>query len=401
MQKRAMAVVVVGCLITTLSGQLTAEAAQKGHHHGTHPAHSKPASSPSKHGKRQAKHAVPTTTTTTLPPVPAAAEPLLTELIGDAGRITRDDRKAAVLSEQYDQARLQLSAASLHEVAAKNEAARAEHVLQSARVRLRNAAIEAYVTGSTSAASVSLLSNDISNGSMISVYASAATGGLSHALTRYVASFEHTTALKESALASSEQTAHLVATIGAMRSQAVELERQATSELITTKAKLLALVGAKMYRRLLSPAPVGAPYKGPNLAGISAGAVASPAQGVAAVKAAKKLLGIPYVWGGASRQGVDCSGLTMLAWQAAGISLEHSATIQWEASQPVPLDRLRPGDLLFYHFANDGPTPITHVVMYVGTGPFGKATVIQAASQGTNVVLGPIYFEGLVSAGMP
>ena len=91
----------------------------------------------------------------------------------------------------------------------------------------------------------------------------------------------------------------------------------------------------------------------------------------------------------------------MLAWAAAGVSLVHSATLQWEESKPVPLDQLQPGDLLFYHFAHDGRGAISHVVMYLGAGPFGLETVVQAAEPGTNVAFDGIYFTGLVSAGRP
>jgi cell wall-associated NlpC family hydrolase len=91
----------------------------------------------------------------------------------------------------------------------------------------------------------------------------------------------------------------------------------------------------------------------------------------------------------------------MRAWAAAGLALAHSATLQWEESRPVSLGHLEPGDLLFYHFAHDGAGAISHVVMYLGSGPFGAETVIQAAEPGTNVAVGPIFFNGLVSAGQP
>jgi cell wall-associated NlpC family hydrolase len=124
-------------------------------------------------------------------------------------------------------------------------------------------------------------------------------------------------------------------------------------------------------------------------------------QGIQAVAAAESYLGVPYVWGGAGRQGVDCSGLVMVAWQAAGVSLLHGATIQDQESTPVNLLDIEPGDLLFYHFPNDGPLPITHVAIYIGSGPFGTDTIIQAAQVGTNVAYYPMYWGGFVSAGRP
>ena len=124
-------------------------------------------------------------------------------------------------------------------------------------------------------------------------------------------------------------------------------------------------------------------------------------QGLEAVAAAESYLGVPYVWGGASRQGVDCSGLTMIAWAAAGVDLLHGATIQDQESVRVSLADIEPGDLLFYHFPDDGALPITHVAMYVGSGPYGTQTIIQAAEVGTNVAYYPMYWPGFVSAGEP
>jgi peptidoglycan DL-endopeptidase CwlO len=120
--------------------------------------------------------------------------------------------------------------------------------------------------------------------------------------------------------------------------------------------------------------------------------------GQIAVQAAESYLGVPYEWGGASRAGVDCSGLVMLAWEAAGVSLAHSAAIQEQESKPVSMSDLEPGDLLFYDL--DG-TGIDHVVMYVGSGPYGSDTIIQAAHTGTVVSFDPLWYQGLVGAGDP
>ncbi len=129
---------------------------------------------------------------------------------------------------------------------------------------------------------------------------------------------------------------------------------------------------------------------------------ATAKQGQEAVAEAETFLGVPYVWGGQSSSGVDCSGLVLEAWDATGISLLHSAYYQYTESTPVSLNSLQPGDLLFYNFSLDGnPNEIDHVVMYVGSGPYGSQTIIQASQPGTNVSYAPMYMIGFISAGRP
>ena len=118
--------------------------------------------------------------------------------------------------------------------------------------------------------------------------------------------------------------------------------------------------------------------------------------GNAALTAAEAFLGVPYVWGGANTSGVDCSGLTMLAWATAGIAIDHSAYYQYKESTPVAMSALEPGDLLFYYFPDDGSDPVTHVAMYVGNN-----TVIQAPETGEVVSYHALYTGGLVGAGRP
>jgi cell wall-associated NlpC family hydrolase len=147
-----------------------------------------------------------------------------------------------------------------------------------------------------------------------------------------------------------------------------------------------------------------------NAAAGSAGGVTfapdgrSTAAGLAAVHGAMKYLGVPYVWGGASSSGVDCSGLTLLAWAHAGVTMPHSAADQYAEFRHVSPTALEPGDLLFYDF--DG-TGIDHVVMYVGptldgqATAYGSQTIIQAAHTGTVVTFDPAWSEGFAGAARP
>jgi len=80
------------------------------------------------------------------------------------------------------------------------------------------------------------------------------------------------------------------------------------------------------------------------------------------VAIAQRYFGVPYVWGGASPSGFDCSGLTMYCYAQIGIGLSHGATDQQRASTPVPLTDLRPGDLIFFGNASFSH----HVAIFVG-----------------------------------
>ena len=129
--------------------------------------------------------------------------------------------------------------------------------------------------------------------------------------------------------------------------------------------------------------------------------VGSSAQGLAAVAAAEREIGVPYVWGGETPgAGFDCSGLVQWAWAQAGIQIPRTTESQWPDLVHVALNDLQPGDLLFYYNL-DGDSAVDHVVMYVGSGPWGSSTVIAAAHTGTDVGYAPVFTSGLIGAARP
>jgi peptidoglycan DL-endopeptidase CwlO len=83
----------------------------------------------------------------------------------------------------------------------------------------------------------------------------------------------------------------------------------------------------------------------------------------AAISYAERQLGKPYRYAAAGPDAYDCSGLTMMAWAAAGVSMPHYSGAQYAMFPHVPLDQLEPGDLLFW-----GPGGSEHVAMYIGGG---------------------------------
>jgi hypothetical protein len=87
-----------------------------------------------------------------------------------------------------------------------------------------------------------------------------------------------------------------------------------------------------------------------------------------AVAIAYHFLGVPYVWGGASPAGFDCSGLTMYVYAQLGIKLGHYTGFQYYEGRQVPRDQLQLGDLVFFH-ANSSGVP-GHEGLYIGNGSF-------------------------------
>ena len=204
--------------------------------------------------------------------------------------------------------------------------------------------------------------------------------------------------------------AHTVAALGAKRRAiAGDLARerrllasihQSIESLVAEQAarerRLAALARAKVAREVaaaqaraaaaavaLPAAPALAPPDGGASDGSSAPAppvvapAAPPGAYATAASIALRYLGVPYVWGGASPGGFDCSGLVTYVYAQLGVSLPHYTVSQWNATIPIAVGDLQPGDLVFF----DG---LGHVGIYIGGGQFVHAphtgTVVQIGS---------------------
>ncbi|WP_081381893.1 MULTISPECIES: NlpC/P60 family protein [Actinomyces] len=134
-----------------------------------------------------------------------------------------------------------------------------------------------------------------------------------------------------------------------------------------------------------SPTPTPAPEPEPEPTPSYSGNAASTA-----INAAMGYIGTPYVWAGESASGLDCSGLTMVSYAAAGVYLTHSSRVQYGEGTQVPLDAAQPGDLVFW--SSDGSqSGIYHVAIYLGDD-----TMIEAPTFGMTVRVTPMRYSGVM-----
>jgi cell wall-associated NlpC family hydrolase len=162
-------------------------------------------------------------------------------------------------------------------------------------------------------------------------------------------------------------------TVGALtgRREALRAEKARLDALVATQTsqqKALAARKAKIEKDLdalyeLREQAYGAATESPSTSTSTVTATAPNVSGKAgiAVKFVYAALGIPYVWAADGPDGYDCSGLTLAAWRAAGVTLTHAASVQYEETARISRSQLQPGDLVFY-------SDLGHVALYVGSG---------------------------------
>ena len=162
-------------------------------------------------------------------------------------------------------------------------------------------------------------------------------------------------------------------------------QRASAQEPATTSQPEPEAVGEEEAASAPAPAPAPEPATSPEPAPSRSGNAASTA-----ISTAMGYIGTPYVWAGESASGLDCSGLTMVSYAAAGVDLTHSSRVQYGEGAQVPLDAVQPGDLVFW--SSDGSqSGIYHVAIYLGDD-----MMIEAPTFGMTVRVTSMRYSGVM-----
>jgi hypothetical protein len=105
-------------------------------------------------------------------------------------------------------------------------------------------------------------------------------------------------------------------------------------------------------------------------------------EGIKVARDAERYIGTPYVWGGTTPEGFDCSGFTQYIFAKHGVFVPRNSYEQFEAGKPVQKQDLQPGDLVFFTTYAPGPS---HLGIYIGEGKF-----VHALNNSTGVIASPL-----------
>ena len=272
----------------------------------------------------------------------AAPQPTVSQV---QQRLQQLTDQAQRLEQQYAAAQQQLSAANQQLSAMNTEVARDQSRFSSLRAKMAEIAAAAYENGDFSSPEVLLTGNaqKILDESSILLELAASNGNQVKA---YLAAARQ--------LENAQQSAQRV------RNGKLALKNKLASEK-AENAKLTAQQQSLLAQ--LTPAQQAAVSPGAGGTTVATDPVPVSGQAGKAVQFAYAALGCPYVFGGTGPcgSGFDCSGLTMSAWAAAGVSIQRTSEEQWASLPHVSTSALEPGDILVFNGAG-------HVGIYVGGG---------------------------------
>ena len=195
---------------------------------------------------------------------------------------------------------------------------------------------------------------------------------------RQVTSFRNQVRLRERKLKQANAAQRRIVAEKAAQRSAVQRKLQSRQALLASiqteikqiqareRARQAALERQARARLAASPPAAQAASVETLVASSDSGASAAPppsSHGGGVVGIAMRYLGVPYVWGGASPSGFDCSGFVMYVYAQVGVSLPHNAAAQYGYGSPVSRSQLAAGDIVFF----DG---LGHNGLYIGGGQF-------------------------------
>lgn len=323
------------------------------------------------------------------------------------------DARAQLATEQYNESRVLLARRTAAAGAATRAAATAQRRAQTERGRVDSLAATAYMSGGAPSIFDTLYGlaagPDVErNAADLEAISDYRAGTLRDART---AAAQAETARRAAAQAQVQQkaaaersrTAYVAATNAVARAQVqeqqleaqraaalAELARLRRTSAAVEQARLDALAAASA-RAAVAQRSHGAQRAG--IAGFDASSLPAADTDAAAraIAYAEQQLGKPYEWAADGPDTFDCSGLTMRAWEAGGRSLDHYTGSQYAQTARVPIDDLKPGDLVFF---GADVASIHHVGLYVGDG-----TMIEAPHTGAVVRYSSIYRKSLLDVG--
>lgn len=281
------------------------------------------------------------------------------------------NQKVDQLANHYNKAKTELAAAKKRLAVANNELTTEQTQYQSLRVRVAQIAVAAYKNGTLDTPT-------------------------------FIASKDPRAALAEMSAftkLSDSRRQEMTALLGsAQRLRRDQEDVQMTLQSVTTTAAALkkqkATVEKAIARQKALLAKISTPSRSTTSSGSSnSGSTTATTAAQKAVNYAVAQLGKPYIFGGEGPTGFDCSGLTMMAWNAAGVDLPRIVPDQYNAIRHVAKSDLQPGDLVFFD-------DLGHEGIYVGGGRF-----IHAPHTGTDVQYASIsntyWVSHYVGAGRP
>jgi cell wall-associated NlpC family hydrolase len=321
---------------------------------------------------------------------PAAADPgadLQAQANALAAQIQAENQRQDRLTEEYDLASIKAGSVTAEVGAAKAQVAENQTRVDAIQSRVRDDAVNAFIDGGTNQP-IDVLKDSSYDSLLRQQYLDVVAGDQHQILSRLRQARQELDA-REHALEQDQQSAQaaLAAVASAGRAAgAQEATEEAT--LSHVKGELVGLVAQAQQQH--QPA-----------SGIAASATASgggpgpPPNGgaSAAVYWAEQEIGKPYQYGAAGPNSFDCSGLTMWAWEHAGVSLPHSSSDQYNDTTRVSQADVQPGDLIFEDWGGGGPAP-SHVGIYVGNGQ-----MVDAPHSGASVEYDPAFRSAYYGAG--